>query len=271
MLISPVEHVFFDGLMPNSEEDSYSMIFASLKHPIRRRILRILSDEPESFSDLQKQFKIESSHLTYHLEGLGNLLYKTEDGKYALSSFGDAAVSMMKQVEEPPRTSLHLSFPSSRRIRMLKPLTFLLVCGLIASLIFNGVFFFRYTELERTYDGLNKAYFSHMPPVSQSLTTQIALDHGGWDETTLKGMEVSATLWHIVFWSAGDDWSHLILGPANETLSDYDPVTIGNSTYRYAWTVIVEQAEGMRSIPPPGFYFVDASTGEILPTGNFPG
>jgi DNA-binding transcriptional ArsR family regulator len=91
--------------MSSSEEDSYSMIFASLKHPIRRKILRILSSEPQSFSDLQKQFKIESSHLTYHLDGLGNLLYKAEDGKYALSSLGEAAVSMMKNVEEPPNMS----------------------------------------------------------------------------------------------------------------------------------------------------------------------
>jgi DNA-binding transcriptional ArsR family regulator len=89
------------------------MIFASLKHPIRRKILRILSSEPQAFSDLQKQFNIESSHLTYHIDGLGNLLYKTEDGKYALSSLGDAAVSMMKNVEEPSST---FHFPLTRRL-----------------------------------------------------------------------------------------------------------------------------------------------------------
>jgi hypothetical protein len=95
--------------MSSSEEDSYSMIFASLKHPIRRKILRILSSETQSFSDLQKQFNIESSHLTYHIDGLGNLLYKTGDGKYALSSLGEGAVSMMKNVEEPIATT-HLPF-----------------------------------------------------------------------------------------------------------------------------------------------------------------
>jgi DNA-binding transcriptional ArsR family regulator/uncharacterized coiled-coil protein SlyX len=99
--------------MSSSEEDSYSMIFSSLKHPIRRKILRILSSEAQTFSDLQKQFKIESSHLTYHIDGLGNLLYKTEDGKYALSSLGEAAVSMMRNVEEPPAT-LHLPFTHAR-------------------------------------------------------------------------------------------------------------------------------------------------------------
>jgi DNA-binding transcriptional ArsR family regulator len=90
--------------MSSFDEDSYSMIFTSLKHPIRRRILRTLSNEAQSFSDLQKQFKIESSHLTYHIDGLGSLLNKTEDEKYALSSLGQAAVLTMQNVEEPPST-----------------------------------------------------------------------------------------------------------------------------------------------------------------------
>jgi hypothetical protein len=94
--------------MSSSEEDSYSVIYTSLKHPIKRKILRVLSPEAQSFSDLQKQFKLESPHLTYHIDGLGNLLYKTEDGKYALSSLGEAAVSMMKNVEEAPNKP---SFP----------------------------------------------------------------------------------------------------------------------------------------------------------------
>jgi hypothetical protein len=72
----------------------------------------MLSGRPRSFSEMQKVFRVESSHLTYHLESLGSLLLKTDDGKYALSSLGEAAVSMMYHVEEPPKTTLHppLSF-----------------------------------------------------------------------------------------------------------------------------------------------------------------
>lgn len=151
--------------MSNSEEDTYSTVFASLKHPIRRKILRILSNEPESFSGLQKQFRIESSHLTYHLEGLGSLLLKTDDGKYALSSLGEAAVSMMTRVEEPSRTSMHSFFPSAPHPGILKPLAFLLICGLVASLVFSGVMLLRsnesdtaYNRLDKAYAGLNQAY-----------------------------------------------------------------------------------------------------------------
>jgi len=63
---------------------------------------------------MQEDFRIESSHMTYHLESLGNLLTKIEDGKYALSSLGEAAVSMMYHVEEPPKTALHPQLPSKR-------------------------------------------------------------------------------------------------------------------------------------------------------------
>lgn len=86
------------------EEETYSTIFTSLKHPIRRKILRMLSERPRSFSEMQEEFRIESSHLTYHLESLGSLLHKSKNGEYALSVLGDAAMSVMYQVEEAPKT-----------------------------------------------------------------------------------------------------------------------------------------------------------------------
>lgn len=88
--------------MSDLEEDTYSIIFSSLKHPIRRNILRMLSARPRSFSEMQEAFKIESPYLSYHLESLGPLIFKTDDGKYALSSFGEVAASMMRGVEERP-------------------------------------------------------------------------------------------------------------------------------------------------------------------------
>ena len=92
--------------MSNSgEEEAYSTIFTSLKHPIRRKILRMLSEKPKSFSEIQEAFRIESSHLTYHLENLGELVSKTQDGKYRLSTFGEAAVGTMSKVEEAPKVT----------------------------------------------------------------------------------------------------------------------------------------------------------------------
>ena len=139
----------------SSDEDSYSVIFTSLKHPIRRKILRILSNEPQTFSDLLKQFKIESSHLTYHIDGLGNLLNKNEEGKYTLSSLGEAAVSMMKNVEEPPSTS-RPTLKTDGKKPIMKPLTLIFTCGLIALLILSSFLLLEYIQLSATNSETSK-------------------------------------------------------------------------------------------------------------------
>jgi len=89
--------------MSDSEEEIYSTMFTSLKHPARRKILRMLSGGPRSFSEMLEQLGISSSHLTYHLESLAELVCKMEDGRYRLSTFGEAAVATMSTVEEAPK------------------------------------------------------------------------------------------------------------------------------------------------------------------------
>ena len=88
--------------MAGNEEEIYSIMFTSLKHPVRRKILRMLNNKPMTFMEIVEQLEVSSSHLTYHLESLGELLAKTETGEYRLSNFGKAAASAMKGVEEAP-------------------------------------------------------------------------------------------------------------------------------------------------------------------------
>ena len=85
-----------------NEEEIYSIMFKSLKHPVRRRILGMLNDKPMAFMELAGLIGVSSSHLTYHLESLGELVLKVDDGQYRLTSFGKATVSAMKGVEEAP-------------------------------------------------------------------------------------------------------------------------------------------------------------------------
>jgi hypothetical protein len=126
--------------MSDFEEDTYSVIFSSLKHPIRRRILRMLTKGSCSFSELQEELRIESSHLTYHLESLRHLIIKNDDGRYTLSSFGEAAVSMMHDVEEGPiKIPFHVAF-SYRALLSLVMLGVFLYFQLIA--IDNQFFLF---------------------------------------------------------------------------------------------------------------------------------
>jgi DNA-binding transcriptional ArsR family regulator len=87
-----------------SEEEIYSVMFSSLRHPARRKILRMLSETKVTYSQMLEELAIPSSHLTYHLENLGELVLKDTNGKYELSSFGKAAVTMMRGAEEVPDT-----------------------------------------------------------------------------------------------------------------------------------------------------------------------
>lgn len=82
-----------------NDADTYSVIFRALKHPIRRRILSLLADKPLTFSEMLRVLSVDSGHLSYHLEALTHLISKTEDGRYRLSAFGNAALGLFTDVE----------------------------------------------------------------------------------------------------------------------------------------------------------------------------
>ncbi len=87
--------------MADSREDEiYSTMFSSLKHPVRRKILRMLGNKPMTFMEMVEELGVSTPHLTYHLESLGELVSKMDNSKYKLSTFGAATVSAMKGVEE---------------------------------------------------------------------------------------------------------------------------------------------------------------------------
>lgn len=119
----------------DSNEEPYATIFASLKHPIRRKILRMLSKNPMSFSEMLEALEVSSSFLTYHLENLGELILKIDDGKYKLSSFGEAALATMTKVEDIPATA-HLQLADPRKaVRRTTAIALGIICiVLIASL-----------------------------------------------------------------------------------------------------------------------------------------
>lgn len=87
--------------MSEVDEEVYSTIFSALRHGVRRRILRMLSYGHMSFTALYEKLEISSSHLTYHLDSLGELVSKN-DSRYKLSVFGRASVDMMNSIESPP-------------------------------------------------------------------------------------------------------------------------------------------------------------------------
>ncbi|MBA7680672.1 hypothetical protein ES703_88993 [subsurface metagenome] len=86
--------------MSEVDEEVYTTIFNALRHGVRRRILRMLSETHMSFTAINYKLYISSSHLTYHLDSLKELVSKNDSG-YRLSVFGRAAVDMMNGIENP--------------------------------------------------------------------------------------------------------------------------------------------------------------------------
>ena len=126
--------------LADQEEETYSVIFSSLKHPARRKILRLLADSPRTFSEILGQVDVDSSHLSYHLDSLKELL-KKEDGRYSLSDFSVAAASLMSKVEEPEKRGS----PLRKSVAKIHPkllfvlLVSLLVVAVLASMYFQSL------------------------------------------------------------------------------------------------------------------------------------
>ena len=129
--------------MSASEEEIYSIMFTSLKHPVRRKILRMLNDKPLTFMEMVDNLGVSSSHLTYHLESLGELIFKMENGKYKLSTFGLATVSAMKGVEEAPEVE------TKRRLKLPFKWKAVISALMVAVLLLAAMSALQYTSLNR--------------------------------------------------------------------------------------------------------------------------
>jgi len=141
--------------LPNSrEEEPYSLMFSSLSHPARRKILRLLAEKPRNFSTILETLGISSSHLTYHLENLGDLLTKLDDGRYKLSPLGDAAVCTMRGVEEPPETQKKgIKLPLSW-----KAIFAVLMIGIIVSSAVSAAQYMSFNQLSSDYQQKSEDY-----------------------------------------------------------------------------------------------------------------
>ena len=141
--------------MTDSGETIYSTMFSSLKHPARRKILRMLSEKALSFSELLEAIEVSSSHLTYHLESLGELISKTQAGEYKLSTFGEAAVNTMRLVEDAPAVQ-----SQNRKYRSLrwKPILAALIIGVVLLAGFSAMQFNNINQMAHELSQLQAMY-----------------------------------------------------------------------------------------------------------------
>jgi DNA-binding transcriptional ArsR family regulator len=122
------------------EDEIYSTMFTSLKHPVRRKILRMLGNKSMTFMEMVEELGISSPNLTYHLESLGELVSKMDNDQYKLSSFGLATINAMKGIEEiretePKRRSVTFKWRAVSAVL------------LVAVLLLSGMAALQYTHI----------------------------------------------------------------------------------------------------------------------------
>lgn len=178
-------------LSDKQEEETYSVIFSSLKHPVRRKILRLLTDGSKTFTEILEQVNVDSSHLSYHLDNLGELL-KKENGKYSLSDFGLAATSLMSRVEEPEKKALVFK-KSLFQIRP-KPLFIFMAAILVISIAASIHLQSLNTQLASTFV---ETRYRFAAQVSTSLYSLSAMHtSAGWGPP-------------LIFWNFRDEYSNI--------------------------------------------------------------
>ena len=104
----------------------------------------MLSEDQLTYTEMLNRLDVDTGHLNYYLESLGELVAKTSEGKYRLSEFGKAAVKLMAGVEE---TDSAIVMPEKQRYSKRK-LTHLTQAICIIALILSGVFLMTMSTLE---------------------------------------------------------------------------------------------------------------------------
>ena len=278
-----------------AEDDTYSTIFTALKHPIRRNILRRLSVSFATYTELLNELGIENGLLNYHIESLRELIRKGEDGSYTLSEFGLASLNLIKRIEDPVSTQSDKHHRS--RLLLLQGIGALLIVALSVSTwslySSNQILLTELSDQRSQIDALETNIQSYLRLFDSNITTPVSkieavaksLSSDGWNSSTLKEMEVEASLSYVRFFKGENgDMGFASLRSVISPVSDYSPRVEYNVTapgayppvkgmlwYRYVWTVVVHETGLFRGIPPPGLYWVDASTGELFKFNGFGG
>jgi hypothetical protein len=175
-------------------------------------------------------------------------------------------------------------------------LVIVLIAALAVSLFLNAALYYQnYSVNQQQKDftvyynefgnvSLQSISYNFSPPVSIYRALKIALDSDDWNTTSLENMTVRVSLDYFKFTNDStiikNPYDNTTSGPSSgseflysvtQPVKDYSAVTTKNATYsttyRYIWSIVVKQNSGFITIPPPGLYWVDAATAEIIPTG----
>jgi hypothetical protein len=114
--------------------------------------------------------RVSSSNLTYHLDNLGELVTKGDNGIYKLSTFGLASVKTMRVVEEAPEVQ------PKRRIGLPLKWKTALAILLIGLIIFSSMAILQSNLLNQTSTERDDLRFKYNQLLSLSSTTNNAIN-----------------------------------------------------------------------------------------------
>ncbi|MBD3173320.1 helix-turn-helix domain-containing protein [Candidatus Bathyarchaeota archaeon] len=213
------------------DEEVYSSIFNALRHGVRRNIIRLLEDGEFSHTEIAEALGLSSSHLTYHLDAMQDLVSKTEHG-YRLSRFGEAAVQMTKTVETPPMPAFKPEDKTRfKRITLVLSISLLVIAGATI-----GLFRLSHQRDQRMYllgekvddfsTKLDK-YTELENLLEESSSTVITKGRElSLDMKNLLGTGVKPGRFTMVFYVPGDNLSLSIETALNKPDDFYFPLTI---------------------------------------------
>ena len=262
-------------------------VFDALGHPTRILILKVLSEGSLGFADLKKKTGFESSgHLQHHLTKLNGLIKTDEYGKYCLSDEGKDALLTVQTVEKASlKNNAQEKVSGTRRKAFrklgLKPVAILLVALLIVS---SAIAVYEYNQAVGSnkessfFKGLNpeaSAYYnqfgavvpstdtnsSFAPPISMYQALLMGLQADDWNKTSLRGFTIYVGLSNYT----SDNFHGFSLQPVTDPPANYSDVYSNGFIYRIVWQIDIQKSGGL-SIPPWDVIFVDASTGQVVPT-----
>jgi len=76
-------------------------LFEAMSHPMRIEIIKTLAEKPLRFADLKRDLKIGSSGLLdFHLKKLNDLIFTNDEGCYALTERGFAALQAVESTSK---------------------------------------------------------------------------------------------------------------------------------------------------------------------------
>lgn len=217
---------------------------------------------------------VSNSFLTYHLENLGELLGKTEDGKYMLSSFGEAANATMTKVEDIPTTAPHHStriktsgFRGRSAATALGIICILLIAGLGGTLAhYTMAINNKQSELNsanNTINQLNTTIASQKEAITQLNNTVTNLqDQNGNLQTWLDGnltLNNKTQMWLsgnvTAYNQLQDEASNIHIGGTKNST-----VLVNNETYpQYEGPTITENNETIQIIQLGWGFFVPSA------------